>query len=112
VAGTIFSYANSEPEAWVGLFSALQVAGFFAVSCVSVHSENETDFKKRDVKSHVEDLMMELSIMPNTAPGQALERERLDSFMQAVVDLYIHVGNLPDDWQAKAIKMLVDSRRS
>ena len=108
----IFSYANSEPEAWVGLFSALQVAGFFAVSCVSVHSENETDFKKRNVKSHVEDLMMELSIMPNIVPGQAIERDRLDSFMQAVVDLYIHVGNLPDGWHAKAIKMLVDSQRS
>lgn len=107
----IFSYANSEPEAWVGLFSALQSAGFFAVSCVSVHSENETDFKKRDVKSHIEDLMMELSIVPDSAPGQALERDRLDPFMQAVVDLYIDVGNLPDGWQAGATKVVDGFRK-
>jgi len=106
----IFSYANSEPRAWVGLFSALQDAGFFAVSCISVHSENETDFKKRNVKSHIEDLMMELSIVPESTPGQALERDRLNTFMQAVVDLYVHVGNLPDGWQAEATRVLEDSR--
>lgn len=57
----IFSYANLNLGAWRSLFHALSIAGFTSVSCVSVHSENETDFKKRGVDSCIEDLIMEFS---------------------------------------------------
>jgi adenine-specific DNA methylase len=56
----IFSYANREPEAWVALFAALQDAGYAAVGCQVLHSENETDMAKRDVRACTLDLLMEL----------------------------------------------------
>ena len=108
----VFSYANSEPEAWIGLFSALQNAGFYAVSCISVHSENETDFKKRDVNSHVEDLMMELAVTPQRKGGVALERDRLDAFMKGIVDVFINIGHQEPGWEVSAMKGLQAIRKS
>jgi SAM-dependent methyltransferase len=65
----IFSYANREISAWESLFGALGRAGFHPIGCALVHSENETDFKKRGVKSEIEDLLLELSPTPkNTTP--------------------------------------------
>jgi putative DNA methylase len=65
----IFSYANRDPLAWVALFTALQDAGFRAVAYMIVHSENETDYAKRDVRACTRDFVMEL--VPASEPPLA-----------------------------------------
>lgn len=104
----IFSYANHEPEAWVELFDALQAARFHAVHCVLVHSENETDFKKRGVESCNEDLLMELSPLPiREQLSMSLEA---GPFMFEVASLFTRVGHLEGDWQAGALAALHAAR--
>ena len=106
----VFSYANTDPEAWVFLLAGLHDAGLHAVACISVHSENETDFKKRDVKSCVEDLLMELSPTAPTSGPLVLERHRLDPFMNCVATLFESVGQFNFGWEASAVSRLADLR--
>lgn len=102
----VFSYANHEPRAWVALFAALQQAGFKAVSCVSVHSENETDFKKRGIRSCTEDLLLELSPVPYERGARAIGDAPEGLFMSAVTDLFLRVGNLDEGWEPNALEEL------
>jgi putative DNA methylase len=106
----VFSYANHEPEAWVALFTALQGAGFFAVACVSVHSENETDFKKRDVAACNEDLLLELSPHPVDLPLRLIGNFGGNPFMVTVAELFARVGDLPEGWEVIAMTSLRDAR--
>ena len=106
----VFSYANHDPEAWVALFTALQSANFSALACISVHSENETDFKKRDVKSCTEDLLLELSPVVSDEDGLVLGDVSQTPFMQDVALLFTRVGRLPEGWQLDAIDALRDAR--
>jgi putative DNA methylase len=106
----VFSYANHEPRAWVALFAALQHAGFAAVSCVSVHSENETDFKKRGIRSCTDDLLMELSPVPYDEPTQGTARPLDGPFMDAVAELFLQVGTLAEDWEEPSLQILRDAR--
>lgn len=90
----IFSYANRNLEAWRALFEALESAGFWPVACISVHSENETDFKKRDVGSCVEDLLMEFSPSPVGSNARAIGSVADDDSMREVLSLFSQVGFL------------------
>jgi putative DNA methylase len=108
----IFSYANNEPRAWVALLLALNEAGFFAVSCLSLHSENETDFKKRNVESCVEDLMMELAITDVGDIGVVLGSVADEPFMGQVARLFTRVGHLPPGWAQDALTLLEHVRSS
>jgi adenine-specific DNA methylase len=108
----VFSYANHEPEAWIALFAALQDAGFSAVACVSVHSENETDFKKRDVTACNEDLLMELSPMPTGSPARLIGDFGGTPLMMSVAQLFGEVGRLEAGWETDALRALHDSRRA
>jgi putative DNA methylase len=107
----IFSYANHEPRAWVALFAALQNAGFSAVACVSVHSENETDFKKRDVRSCTEDLLMELSPVPTQQDAVVLGDFTETPFMDNVATIFSRVGRLQGDWQNETLDTLRRARQ-
>jgi adenine-specific DNA methylase len=102
----VFSYANHEPGAWVALFGALQSAGFTAVSCVSVHSENETDFAKRGIRSCTDDLLMELSPTPLERPAVRGGAVPGGEYMDAVTRLFLRVGCLGDDWEVDALQSL------
>ena len=102
----VFSYANHDPEAWIALFSALQNVGFWAVACVSVHSENETDFKKRGVRSCTEDLLMELSPEPLGRDAVVLGGVEEIPFIGDVAAIFCSVGRLPDGWQTQALASL------
>lgn len=106
----VFSYANHEPGAWVALFAALQRAGFSAVACVSVHSENETDFKKRGVRSCTEDLLMELSREPFAEGGGICGETPDDLFILTVMRLFEQVGFLEDEWEPAALHGLNAAR--
>lgn len=106
----IFSYANHTPEAWVSLFSALQRTGFYPVGCVAVHAENETDFKKRNVNSCTEDILLELSTSLNIQPV-FIREDGGDRFHSAVMRLFAEVGSLSGDWESEAINALREARR-
>ena len=56
----IFSYANREPFAWRAVFTSLEKAGFRAAGYAILHSENETDVAKRDVRACSLNLLMDL----------------------------------------------------
>jgi hypothetical protein len=107
----IFSYANHEPEAWVALFSALQHSGFHAVGCVAVHAENETDFKKRDVNSCNDDILLELTTMPPDRPC-FLPADVEDPFLNAVMKLFSQVGALAGEWEQGALTQLKQAREA
>jgi putative DNA methylase len=106
----VFSYANHEPAAWVSLFTALQGAGFSAVACVSVHSENETDFKKRDVAACNEDFLMELSPRALELPVRLIGDFGANPFMVAVASVFAQVGQLADGWQERALSSIRAAR--
>jgi putative DNA methylase len=98
----IFSYANRSPRAWVALFSALQSAGMKAVGCEIVHSENETDHAKRNVRACTLDLILNLiprgdePVAPH-APAAPIEGDEAD-FLRTVAVTFLNIGSLEGDW--------------
>src|ERR1019366_3868226 len=106
----ILSYANRQPEAWIDLFAALEVAGFFGVNYAIVHSENETDHAKRGIRACALDLMMELS--PHPAPVPRLRSKVTVSgpeadYLRTIGDICLEIGRLRRGWHvsfAQALK--------
>jgi putative DNA methylase len=100
----IFSYANRNPEAWTAVFKALDRAGFRAVGYQLLHSENETDYAKRDVRACTLDLLMDL-----TPDNEEIEIERWKppqlpktdeaAFLGIVAETFLCIGELGDDWE-------------
>lgn len=103
----VFSYANRSPQAWVDVLGALHGAGFQAVGCEIVHSENETDKAKRGVRACTLDLMLDL--VPSTE--QSLVRSKPTStlrggeadFLRAVAVWFLRIGRLPSGWAQKLL---------
>jgi SAM-dependent methyltransferase len=106
----ILSYANRQPEAWIDLFAALEVAGFCGVNYAIVHSENETDHAKRGIRACALDLMIELS--PHPAPAPRLRSKVTASgpeadYLRTVGDMCLEIGRLQSGWHvsfAQALK--------
>ena len=98
----IFSYANRSPDAWIALFSALQSAGMRSVGCEIVHSENETDHAKRNVRACALDMILDLVPMGNVplvphAPAAPIESAEAD-FLRIVATAFLRIGSLEGDW--------------
>lgn len=98
----IFSYANRDPYAWVHLLEALQSAGLRAVGCSVVHSENETDHTKRNVRACTLDLILDLVPLST----RRIEQYRPDlgtspeeEFLSIVAGYVLSVGYLRDGWK-------------
>lgn len=104
-AHLIFSYANREPDAWVSVLSALHEAGFQAAGYAVVHSENETDHAKRNVRACSMDLILDL--VPIGQPVQRWRPHTIPSshegaFLRLVGDTMLaNVGVDGDDWVEK-----------
>ena len=108
----IFTYANRELNAWVGLFQALQDAGFHAIAYEIVHAENETGPWKTGAASCDLDIILELAPTPIqqdphrcdvASPGAEEE------FLVAVGDQFLEVGRLADGWQERFRRALSTS---
>ncbi|WP_141683508.1 hypothetical protein [Streptomyces sp. F-7] len=100
----IFSYANRSPEAWTSVLAALQRAGLRAVGCEIVHSENETDAAKRNVRACTLDLILDLipigdSSVKQHRPNPATQSPEVE-FLLLVADTFLKVGCLPEGWRA------------
>lgn len=98
----IFSYANRDPQAWAQLLEALQGAGLRAAGCTIVHSENETDHAKRNVRACTLDLLLDLVPVSGIAVtkhwpivGETAEEE----FLGVVAEYVMAVGDLAGNWQ-------------
>lgn len=98
----IFSYANREPRAWEQLLEALQSAGLRAAGCTIVHSENEMDHAKRNVRACTLDLLIDLVPVSSLtieqhrpAVGEGAEEE----FLGIIAEYVLEVGNLTGDWR-------------
>lgn len=103
----IFSYANRDPRAWTQLLEALQNAGLRAAGCTIVHSENETDHAKRNVRACTLDLLLDL--VPVSSRAVEKHRPILGSsdeqeFLGIVADYVLAVGELASGWQAEFIE--------
>ncbi len=98
----IFSYANREPAAWTALFGALQAAGFTAAGYSVIHSENETDLAKRNVRACTLDLIMDL--VPSNHDVEKWRSPSTNSspestFLDAVGSFFLQVGSLSGEWR-------------
>ncbi len=105
----IFSYANRDPVAWVQLLEALQCAGLRAAGCAIVHSENETDHTKRNVRACTLDLLLDL--VP--VSGLSVTRHRPPSgdsaevrFLGIIAEYVLSLGDLTGDWQCDLLEAL------
>ena len=110
----ILSYANREPLAWVDVFAALQESGFRAVGCAVVHSENETDYVKRGVRSCNLNLLMDLipaADIPveqwKPSGGKQTDQEK---FLDVVSETFLRVGRLHRGWEVELTRELQRSR--
>ncbi len=102
----IFSFANRDPRGWVELIRALQTAGYRTVGTEIIHSENESDLAKRNVRACTLDLILDLvplgaipvvSHTPSTVEGDEGEFLHL-------VSSYVHrIGRLEDGWEEQFI---------
>jgi adenine-specific DNA methylase len=109
----VFSYANREPEAWVDLLAALDVAGFRACGYEIVHSENETDYAKRGVRACTLDLVLDL-VPKSEHPLEQFRPTNLPStdeegFLRVIGETFLHLGELEDGWEAQLTKKLAAS---
>lgn len=99
----VFSYANRQPEAWVALLAALQASGLRAVGYEIVHSENETDQVKRNVRACTMDLILDLVPAGAAAVKQHRSQVPADSpetvFLHLVGDILLQVGCLETGWE-------------
>jgi putative DNA methylase len=108
----IFSYANRDPRAWAQLLEALQSAGLRAAGCTIVHSENETDHAKRNVRACTLDLLLDLVpvssrevVKHRPELGKGVEQE----FLSIVADYVLSVGDLPIGWQMEFLEALSEA---
>jgi adenine-specific DNA methylase len=106
----VFSYANRDPEAWCSLFAALQGAKFVAVGFSIVHSENETDQVKRNVRACTLDFIMDL--MPaglepvsQWQPEVDIENQE-EAFLLMVGRTFLEVGYLSEGWRSRFVSDL------
>jgi putative DNA methylase len=109
----IFSYANRDPDAWVAVFNALQAAGFRAVGCEIVHSENETDLSKRGVRACSLDLLLDLVPAEATVSGSVEQHQpsardpgHEADFLRVVAKQFLQVGRLELGWQQRFVHAL------
>jgi putative DNA methylase len=107
----IFSYANREPAAWAALFGALQSAGLSAAGYAVIHSENETDLAKRNVRACTLDLIMDL--VPGDHSGTkwhptSVENSPEADFLDVVGSFFLRVGNLSGNWREELFERLRD----
>jgi putative DNA methylase len=97
----IFSYANREPSAWTALLAALQSAGFQAVGCAVVASENETDMVKRQVRACKYDLIMDTcpadALVQRASLGNSFPTDDEGHFLAVVGQTFMRVGRLNPD---------------
>jgi hypothetical protein len=97
----IFSYANREPAAWVAVLTALNNAGFRACGYAVLHSENETDVAKRNVRACALDFLMDIvpagphpivvhepSALPETDEGD---------YLRVVARAFLRVGTMTQE---------------
>lgn len=106
----IFSYANRSPKAWVAVLAALQSAGFRAVGCEVVHSENETDHAKRGVRACTLDLLLDLvpdgpQPIEQHYPNVSSTDDEVQ-FLGIVADVFLKVGTLAGDWREETERRL------
>ncbi len=100
----IFSFANRDPRAWIELLGALHNAGYRTAGTEIIHSENESDAAKRNVRACTLDLILDL--VPRGSrpvlqhyPGANDGDEA--SFLSLVSGYVRQVGELPDGWAEK-----------
>lgn len=103
----IFSYANRDPRAWAQLLEALQSAGLRAAGCTIVHSENETDHAKRNVRACTLDLLLDLVPVSGITVtkhrpivGDAAE----EKFLGIIAEYVLAVGDLAGGWQEEFLE--------
>lgn len=106
----VFSYANREPEAWMALLTALESAGLRAAGYTVMHSENETDMAKRDIRACTLDLLMDLvrddAIVPRPWSPRELPPTPEGEFLKLVGTQFLAVGSLRSGWDIKFAERL------
>lgn len=109
----IFSYANRSVGAWISILRSLERSGLRAVGFEIVHSENETDHAKRNVRACTMDLIMDLGPKSDRVVVQHVPAERGGSdemiFLRMVGAAFLQVGRLETGWERQFTALLQGS---
>lgn len=106
----IFTYANRDPDAWIDLISALNSAGLEVCGYEILHSDNETDHAKRNVRACSLDLVVDAVAdtsetrekwVPTRDPSSSEEE-----YLHVVGATLLQLGSLPDRWEESLRKRL------
>jgi 16S rRNA G966 N2-methylase RsmD len=108
----IFTYANRSPEAWAYVLAALRDAGFRACGYEIVHSENETDYAKRGVRTCTMDLVLDLVPTSNApllchvpTPEYRGEVDEV-TFLRQIGATLMRLEELENGWEADFMTLL------
>lgn len=98
----IFSFANRDARAWVELITALHSAGLRTAGTEIIHSENESDLAKRNVRACTLDLILDM--VPRGAARVESHKPRIPQSDEGdflrIVSSYVHrVGTLAAGWE-------------
>jgi hypothetical protein len=109
----VFSYANRSPDAWADVIEALDGAGFRCAGYAVLHSENETDHAKRNVRACTQDLILDM--VPDTdlpirrSIPRFEEATEEEAFLEIVGSYLLRTGALPRTWRSRMIGDLQQS---
>ena len=99
----IFSYANREPDAWIGALRRAAGRRLPRGGCELVHSENETDYAKRDVRACTLDLIIDVVPVGPALVEQWWPRELPETdegaFLEVVAETFMELGELESGWE-------------
>ena len=108
----VFSYSNRDPRAWISLLTALQSAGFRVVGYATVHSENESDPAKRNLRHCNLDMLIDAvpssgSQLRRFRPANNGHEESAEGrFLRTVGRAVMRIGSLRGDWATRLSKEL------
>lgn len=108
----VFSYANRNPAAWTDVLSALQDAGFRAAGYAVLHSENEQDQSKRNVRACTMDFIMDVA--PDELEVDELWTPALDgnndeeAYLEVIAKFFLQLGQLQEGWEEQLEEELND----
>ena len=109
----VFSYANRSPDVWADVIQALDQAGFRCAGYAVLHSENETDHAKRNVRACTQDLILDMvprSDLPirRTIPRLSDPTDE-QQFLTTVGSFLLRTGALPRGWRDRLVSTLQQS---
>ncbi|MEX1009027.1 MAG: hypothetical protein WD271_14440 [Acidimicrobiia bacterium] len=110
----VLTFANRNLDAWADLLAALDTAGFEALGYEIVHAENETEYRKRGLRSCSLDLVLDLAAKDASPRRRHRAKATLDGieadFLRAIGEYSLKIGYLSAGWEKRFPRRLDQQR--